>query len=183
MKLAIVVGHNAQQQGAVRPDTGETEFSWNSGLAEMIQQEARKHLGVDVKVFKRTAGGGYRREIERVYAQVDKWGADYSCELHFNSHVDPSATGSEVLTSGSRASVKFAHALQEEFIDLLNLKDRGVKVRNKGRGGFSLIAGKAPAVLIEPFFGSSRRGQQATDQPHEKRALARAILRAAGSVA
>lgn len=183
MKLAIVVGHNARQQGAVRPDTGESEFSWNSDLAKMILEEARAYPSLEVKVFKRTYGGGYRKEIERVYGQVDAWGADYSCELHFNSHVDPNATGSEVLTSGSRRSVKFANALQREFLDLLNLKDRGLKVRNKGRGGFSLIAGRAAAVLIEPFFASSRNGQRATDTPREKRALARAILHAAHTIA
>jgi hypothetical protein len=37
MKLAIVFGHNARAQGAVRPDTAETEFAWNSLLACMIQ--------------------------------------------------------------------------------------------------------------------------------------------------
>jgi N-acetylmuramoyl-L-alanine amidase len=35
--------------------------------------------------------------------------------------------------------------------------DRGVKsYRPNMRGGLSLISGKAPAVLVEPFFGDSR---------------------------
>jgi hypothetical protein len=37
MKLAIVVGHNsASPSGAVRQDTGESEFVWNGRLARRI---------------------------------------------------------------------------------------------------------------------------------------------------
>ena len=179
LKLAIVVGHNAKRQGAVRPDTGETEFQWNTGLAELIEEEACLFPQIEVKTFFRTHCGSYRREIEAVYDQVDEWGADLSNELHFNSHSSRSATGSEVLSSGSVASMKYATALQDRFVLALDLKDRGVKIRRSGRGSESLMSGKAPAVLIEPFFGSSPNGQAATDQPHEKRALARAILLAA----
>jgi N-acetylmuramoyl-L-alanine amidase len=40
------------------------------------------------------------------------------------------------------------------------------------------MCGRAPAVLIEPFFGSSPQGQAKTDEEHEQRALARSILQA-----
>ncbi|MBY6055370.1 N-acetylmuramoyl-L-alanine amidase [Leisingera daeponensis] len=179
MKLAIVVGHNARAQGAVRPDTGETEFRWNSHLAQLIEEEARLFPLITVETFFRTPAGGYRAEIERVYRAADGWGADATCELHFNSHGSSSATGTEVLSSGSDSSLRFARALQGRMLVALNLKDRGVKVRRTGRGSESLISGRAPAVLIEPFFGSSPKGQKATDEPHEKRAIARAVLLAA----
>ena len=32
MKLAVVVGHNSARQGAVRQDTGESEFDGKRGL-------------------------------------------------------------------------------------------------------------------------------------------------------
>lgn len=184
MKLAIVVGHNARSQGAVRKDTGETEFEWNSDLSQMICDEAETFFpDIVVKVFFRKPGGGYRKEIERVYREVDAWGANFSIELHFNSHGSSSATGSEVLSSGSPKSLALAGAMQAEFLRLMGLKDRGVKVVTKGRGGASLISGRAPAILTEPFFGSSPKGLAATDERHEKRALARATLRAVAKVA
>lgn len=179
MKLAIVVGHNHVAQGAVRQDTGETEYVWNLDLAKMIEKEADAFHDIQVKVFKRQPVGGYTAEINRVYDEVDFWDADASCELHFNSHTSREASGTEVLSSGSRKSVAFATAMQLRLIEALGLKDRGVKIRRSGRGSESLISGQAPAILIEPFFGSSAKGQAATDAPHEKRALARAILLAA----
>ncbi len=182
MKLAIVVGHNARAQGAVRPDTGETEFAWNSRLAKMIEQEARDFPGVSVGLFYRTAGLGYGREIKKVYGETDRWRADATCELHFNSHHNPNATGTETLSSGTRVSLRYAEALQDEMLAALGLKDRGEKIVRKGRGSASLISGRAPAALIEPFFGSSPAGQAATDEDHEMRALARAILKATHSV-
>ena len=178
MKLAIVVGHNARSQGAVRPDTGETEFAWNSRLAKMIEEEARLFPRIRVKTFFREYCGSYRREIAAVYDQVDAWGADASNELHFNSHSSRTATGTEVLSSGSAPSLRYAGALQERMGAALGLKDRGVKVRRSGRGSESLMSGRAPAVLIEPFFGSSPEGQAATDEEREQRALARSILQA-----
>ncbi|OED46369.1 hypothetical protein AB838_20395 [Rhodobacteraceae bacterium (ex Bugula neritina AB1)] len=176
MKLAIVVGHNARAQGAVRPDTGETEFVWNSRLAKMIDAASKDFPAIDVKTFFRTPGGGYMEEIRRVYGETDDWGADATVELHFNSHHNPSATGTEVLSSGSSSSLRYCEALQIRMLAALGLRDRGTKVVRTGRGSASLVSGRAPAALIEPFFGSSPKGQAATDEPHEMRALARAIL-------
>lgn len=178
MKLAIVVGHNARAQGAVRPDTGETEFAWNSKLAGLIEDEARLFPQIKVQTFFREHCGSYRREIEAVYGKVDAWGADVSNELHFNSHSNRAATGTEVLSSGSPKSMRYAQALQSRMGEALGLKDRGVKIRRSGRGSESLMSGRAPAVLIEPFFGSSPLGQAKTDEEHEQRALARSILQA-----
>ena len=183
--FAVVVGHNSRSQGAVRKDTGETEFSWNSRLADMIDALSHRpeYAGLFVRVFHRDPRiGSYRREIEDVYRRTDKWGADVTVELHFNSHHNPKATGTETLSSGSRMSTKYAYALQEEMLDALDLKDRGKKIVRTGRGSASLISGKAPAALIEPFFGSSDKGLAATDEPEEMKALAHAVLKATHDV-
>lgn len=181
MKLALVVGHTAQRPGAVRQDTGEAEFFWNKDLAEIAVAEARKSgARVKVRIFYRPPHLGHKGGLRSAYAEADEWGADAVCELHFNSHHNPTATGTEVLTSGTVASLRFAECLQDEMLDALGLRDRGEKIVRRGdRGGFNLICGKAPATLIEPFFGSSPIGLAATDERHEKVALARAILRAA----
>ncbi|MGR1583355.1 N-acetylmuramoyl-L-alanine amidase [Thalassobius sp. S69A] len=181
MKLAVVVGHNARAQGAIRQDTGETEWSWNSKLAMRIYDLAP--AAIDVKVFFRNPViRSYTKEIQDVYRRSDEWGADATVELHFNSHHNPDATGTETLSSGSRMSLAYAGALQEHMLDALGLKDRGEKIVRTGRGSASLISGKAPAALIEPFFGSSPEGLAATDEGREVDALARAILAATEDV-
>ncbi|MEP2184175.1 hypothetical protein, partial [Roseibium sp.] len=53
-------------------------------------------------------------------------------------------------------------------------KDRGVRFVGKGdRGGRSLWAGRAPAILTEPYFGSNKVECEAADAC--KAALAKAI--------
>lgn len=173
-KIAIVVGHNKQSQGAVRKDTGETEFSYNSRLAKYIKAASDN----DVEVFFRQKGGGYVAELARVYNDTDRWKADVTVELHFNSAGTPNASGTETFSSGSRKSLILAEEVQMEMVDELGLNDRGIKIRNsrtKGRGYRSLVLGDAPAILIEPFFGSSTKGQQATDSDFEQQRLAEAI--------
>lgn len=181
-KLAIVVGHNVKSQGARRTDNGVTEFVYNSELAAKIEKLAQAETGIDVKVFFRVAVGGYTAEISRVYGEVDAWGADASIELHFNASGDPKASGTETITSGSKLSTILASEVQMSMVEELGLRDRGILIRNgrtKGRGYQSLVSGKCPAVLIEPFFGSSPVGTAATDSDYEKEMLAASILNGA----
>jgi len=154
MKLALVIGHNTRARGAVRVADGVTEYDWNTNLAEMI----KAHDPANIRIFKRQAGLGYSREIDRVYAEVDAWGADCSVELHFNASANSSARGCLMLSSGSKGSLALAEAMQRECLRVLENPDRGVVVRNRhDRGGRSLWQGKAPAILTEPYFGSNRQ--------------------------
>jgi len=178
-RLAIIVGHNSEKQGAVRADTGETEFVWNSRLARRIERLAGGY-GIETKTFFRTPGLGYSREIARVYDESDRWKPEASVELHFNGALSQSATGTETLSSGTSLSLRLAESVNREMVAALGLRDRGIRTRAASeRGGGSLHSGKAPAILIEPFFGSSPVGQRATDEDHEQEALADAILRGA----
>jgi hypothetical protein len=43
MKLAVVVGHNSARQGAVRQDTGESEFVWNGRRALQRSGSVPRH--------------------------------------------------------------------------------------------------------------------------------------------
>ena len=179
-KLAIVIGHNAESQGAVRKDTGETEYSFNSRLSLYMEEFARKkYPDMETRVFRRMPMGSYKREINRVYDETDAWGANLTMELHFNSAADGSASGTETLTSGTPASMAAAVAVNSEIVATLGLRDRGVKTRRSGRGSQSLISGRAPAILVEPFFGSSQKGLAATDEEYEERGIAFAYIRGA----
>ena len=152
MKLAVVVGHNKTAQGAVSVD-GTSEFVWNSTLAQLIKDISPKQ----VEIFFRTPGGGYSREIDRVYSEVDTYAPDVSVELHFNGSASPTASGCLTLSSGSKKSLKLAQSIQAQTLKVLENRNRGIEVRQKNdRGGRSLWAGRAPAVMTEPFFGSNQ---------------------------
>lgn len=169
-RIAIVIGHNAGAQGAVRCTDGRTEYDWNSDLAKMIEAHDPTHI----KVFRRKRGGGYSAEIDRVYAEVDAWGADVSVELHFNGSTNPAANGCLMLSSGTSGSRALAANVQKACVAALGNKDRGVRFVGKGdRGGLSLWAGRAPAILTEPYFGSNKVECEAADA--RKAALAKAI--------
>lgn len=173
MKIAIVVGHNRKAQGAVRIVDGRTEFDWNGELAEHIRDCDPDSVGV----FFRNPGA-YSRQIDDVYAQVDAWEADVSIELHFNGSVDPKATGCLTLSSGSRRSRILASEVHTRMREVIGNEDDGIQIRSKGaRGGRSLHAGRAPAILAEPYFGGNERFCHVADANIEE--LAEAIYEGA----
>lgn len=176
MKIAIVVGHNSKAQGATRTTDGRTEFDWNGDLAAMIQA----HDPANIRVFRREYGGGYSREIDRVYAAVDAWGADCSIELHFNGSVNQKANGGETLSSGTSGSLRLAGEIRGRVSAVLGNTDRGVrKVGRFDRGGRSLWQGRAPAILTEPYFGSNPTECLIAEQHKDE--LAEAIYRGAAA--
>lgn len=169
MKLAIVVGHNARAQGATRITDGISEFQWNGHLAGLI----REIDPAGVKVFLRKKGGGYSAEIRRVYAEVDAWGADLSVELHFNGSPDPRAEGCLTLSSGTRGSLILAGEVQKRMLEVMGNEDDGVQVRGRSaRGGLSLWAGAAPAIMTEPYFGGNARSCAVADARKDQLAAA-----------
>ena len=158
-KVAIIVGHNERREGAqaIYP-LNQSEFDFNNSVAKAMLQAARGH-NLELKIFNRYYQRSYSREIREVYARVNAWDADYSTELHFNSGPF-TAKGTEVLSSGSSGSLKLANATQDILCEVFQRRgreNRKVKVRRKGsRGYLSLVAGSAPAIIPEPFFGSNR---------------------------
>lgn len=147
--IALVIGHNERQPGARRVTDGVQEYAWNSDLAAAIAALAPDRY----RIVRRTPGPG---EVSRAYAIVDGLRVAGSVELHFNSAASPAATGTETLTSGTTGSLRLARAMQARMVAALGLRDRGLVTRARGeRGGASLWSGRAPAVLLEPYFGSN----------------------------
>ena len=173
-KIAIVIGHNKRAQGAIRITDGRTEYDWNSDLAAMIQE----HSPGEIRVFRRTHGGGYSKEIDRVYAEVDEWGADVSIELHFNGAATPKAKGCVTLSSGTPGSLCLAGEVHKHLLGVMGTEDDGVVVRRRyERGGRSLWQGRAPAIMVEPYFGSNPDECLIADQHKDE--IAEAIYRGA----
>lgn len=151
-KIAIVIGHNPSAQGAVRVKDKESEYVWNSKLAAAIV----KHGNGNVKVFRRQAGMEYYKEIDKVYDEVNAWGPDVALELHFNANENRTATGTETLSTGSTGSLALAKAVQANMVRVLGLRDRGVTtITSRERGGRGIFRAKAPAILLETYFGSN----------------------------
>lgn len=156
--LAVIVGHNSHAQGAfsVSP-VSKTEYVFNTSVANAMKRQSDSVLEIDI--FFRRPGLGYRREIADVYQRADAFinnsdGA--TIELHFNAF-DGVTIGTETLSSGSRGSLAFAEEVQEELLALYARPveaDRGVRVRGPNeRGGASLHSSIHPSILVEPFFG------------------------------
>lgn len=160
-KIALMIGHNARSQGAVRVTDGRSEYDWMTDLANQIFAQEPALF----RVFRRPVVPSYTTEIRQAYAEVNDWGADASIELHFNSAAVRSATGTETLTSGTTGSLRLAKLIQPAMVSTLGLRDRGLVTRKRGeRGGESLWQGRAPAVLLEPYFGSNPSDCAAADR-------------------
>ena len=66
-KIALVIGHNARSQGAVRVTDGRSEYDWMTDLANQIFAQEPALF----RVFRRPAGVGYSAEIRQAYGEVD----------------------------------------------------------------------------------------------------------------
>ena len=180
MKLGIIVGHTQSNQGAHSATLGQSEYPWNYDLAEQIERE---NTNLEVRTFLRNGVG-----IAGAYRASDSWGSRITVELHFNSSDNHRATGTGVLYyPGSENGRRLARLLFEEMDQVLGLgawpggSDGTVTPYQASgqarRGQTSLSAGRAPATLIEPFFGSNPTDSRRAEQ--NKPALARAIVKAA----
>ena len=164
-KIALIVGHNPKSQGAVRVTDGKSEYVFNKKLAEDLKALKPEQYSI---IF-RDPAGGYAKEIDLAYAEANEQRVSGTVELHFNASAAASATGTEVLTSGTRNSMILCNLLQDKMFLALRLKNRGVKqVTKQQRGGRSLWAGSSPAALIEPFFGSNRNDCEVIDRNYDK---------------
>ncbi len=158
-KLGIVIGHTAAKGGAKGINLS-VEYHYNSEVAKDMENYAAGTYGsssthpLETKLFFRDLVG-----VPGAYRAADEWRANATVELHYNA-ATPTARGTETLSSGSAASLKFAKLVQGELCSLLNRNgdSRGVKIRNRqkqDRGWLSLVSGAAPAIITEPAFGSN----------------------------
>jgi N-acetylmuramoyl-L-alanine amidase len=143
--VALVIGHGPKgDKGAFSKDGKTNELEWNTELVIYIADEL-KRLGVKVFVV--------HRAIERIQPvkQTNDTGAECAIEFHLNA-ADGTASGTEMLYSGSKKGQMFADVLQKAATTILKLPDRGIKIRKSGRGSSWITKTTMPAVLAETFF-------------------------------
>lgn len=142
MKIALIVGHTEKRFGAKNIKHNISEFTFNEKLAHDIKAK----LKLDSEVV-------YRKIYRKLPHQVNYLKPSLVVSLHCNAF-NKKVSGSETLYyHTSTKGKKIAEVFNKNFIDALNLKDRGVKGKcSEDRGGYLLKYTKAPCIICEPFF-------------------------------
>ena len=198
MKLALLVGHRAEDQGAYSPILKIHEYDFWVSTALNIYMEAR-HIGVECCIFKLDGITVAHRNI-LVDGYLD--GKGVAIELHFNAMAikgtdrpDPNARGYETLyVEGKKDFAKLVHdagleALTEDnplYSDYRkdlppksSPKDRGLKeIKPQQAGWPSQSTLKSPSCLVEPFFSNNRKEIEnfMRNKARYERALARCAM-------
>ena len=156
-KVAICIGHSRIGDKGARSVGGISEWVYNSQVAKLLAAQLRQR-GIASVIIDDYPSKSYSGAMNWLSKEIDKNKADVAIELHFNSFSSTSAQGYEYLY--------FAHSAEAKKLALCihkahkskspSQKDRGAKpIERKDRGGYFVSSVKKPAVIGEPFFGSS----------------------------
>jgi len=141
MKICLSIGHSEDAQGAMNQTFDVSEFQYNTGLAVKIAQRLMA-LHHDVAIITRDSLDGLPSKINETQAAI-------AVELHCNAF-NKITSGTEVLHyPTSTKGAKLAQLIQDEIVDVLQIRDRGIKP-----SGRELILRKTvmPCVIVESFF-------------------------------
>jgi len=144
-KAAIIVGHSPQDGGAYNKNIKINEFEYNNRVAKFIKAFAKD---VEIEIVYREA------TYSGLPSLVNATNSDLNISLHCNAY-DTTASGFEILSSGSKKSLEFAKLFETNvYYDIFDsIPLRGIKIRAANqRGGRILHKTKAPCILVEPFF-------------------------------
>jgi N-acetylmuramoyl-L-alanine amidase len=165
-KIAICIGHSRTingriEGGAVAWDGHENEWKFNRRLAGFIHNKITS-LGISSIIYCEYAGDNYYAAMRNLANRIKADGCTAAIELHFNS-AGPLAHGHEVLfCAGSARGEPLAKALDKMLDETLSTPDRGIKgLSHSDRGWPFVYLTHCPAVILEPFFGSSKADWQA----------------------
>ena len=156
-KVAICIGHSRIGDKGARSVGGISEWIYNSEVATLLAKQL-KQRGIASAIIDDYPCESYSGAMSWLSKEVDKINADVAIELHFNSFSSSSAEGYEYLyyarsAEGKRLALCIHKAHQSKSVAQ---KDRGAKpIERKNRGGHFVTMVKPPAVICEPFFGSS----------------------------
>ena len=152
MKIALVVGHTKDSQGAYG-NAGIGEWEFNDELLNSMFWDGKLPNKHEYYILYRSEDiSGYSSQMVDLHERIDKIGCEVSIEFHFNSFSDPDVNGNEVLYCSTAGKI-YADKL-DECLDQLPNRDRGVKkVTMSDNGGGFCCRGKSKALIVEPYFG------------------------------
>jgi N-acetylmuramoyl-L-alanine amidase len=156
MKIAIVVGHTTgADKGAYSAYLKQSEQPFNNAVAQALKCLAPQSYDV----YTHSLQSYYERE-KLLADKINKQAYDLVLELHFNA-ASPAANGTEVCyffnsAKGKKAAQYIAAGLSLAYDTTLR-GDKGARalVNKNDRGYWFIYLPKAPAIIIEPFFGSN----------------------------
>ena len=156
-KVAVCVGHSRSGDSGAVSVAGVKEWSYNLEVA-YLTADALQRSGASAVVVKEYDGSSYGAAMSWLASHLRGLGVDAAIELHFNS-ASETAQGFEYLyyhsSSRGKALAQSLHAEHKRAFPFA--VDRGIKARGAGdRGVQFLKLTHCPAVICEPFFGSSR---------------------------
>ncbi len=147
MKIALVIGHDANRKGAYG-NKGISEWDFNDQLIQEMNLSDKHTYYV---LYRNADIKKYSMQMIELHERIDKLGCELAIEFHFNATIDSNVHGNEVLYCSS-IGMKYAKIL-DECLDILPNRDRGIKkVAKNERGGGFLCRGKSICLIAEPFF-------------------------------
>lgn len=147
-KIAIVVGHDKNEQGAFSNLLKQSEYAYHC--------EVVKHLPFDI--FYRPTSGNYYQKMVELSKEINGKGYKAVIELHFNSF-NGVANGCEALFfNGLVVGKRYSEVFCSEVVKEYGITNRGAKAISKQneRGYWFLRLMDAPAIILEPFFGDNK---------------------------
>ena len=159
--IAICVGHSRKigdryDGGAYSEHLKTNERDFNLKVATALQKKLIEKK-ISSGIYSDYKGNGYGTAMFNVANQIRMARATFAIELHFNS-ADSDANGHEWLYwHSSLIGRRCAERFRDEFEKLFpKMKSRGIKaIQKNDRGGKFLELTHCPAIILEPFFGSS----------------------------
>jgi len=157
MKTAICIGHSRRINARIDGGAYSSHLRTNERGFNIKVVAAMKQLDPTLEVIDAYEGEGYGTAMRWLAAEVRERGCDLAVELHFNA-ANEEANGHEWLywkdsPRGMSLATCFRNAFRDAFPEI---KDRGIKPKGSGdRGAEFLRHTHCPAIICEPFFGSS----------------------------
>lgn len=153
-KIAIIVGHAPESKGACSKWLSP-EFDYNKKVADEL-----KKLNPELYTIYThdSYSGGYYKMQQSAADKINKENFDLVMELHYNSSLSPKSNGTEACYwFASKKGKEYAHIITEEISKAFQTKNRGIRaLANKNdRGYWFTYLMKAPAIIVEPFFGTN----------------------------
>ena len=148
--IAISAGHTPTRPGATQGNI--SEYSLTTAIAGRLCQLLSEKgyfawiIGADTNA----------NQIDA----INKLNPSCGLELHFNSFTDGTMHGTEVLHAGSKRGIQLAQHIQNNLLDRLGTKDRGIK-KGYYQGDYRkplvemLSKTNCPFVIPEPLFLSN----------------------------
>ena len=150
MTIYLLAGHTP---GGARPDPGAS----GNGLTE-ARETVRVRDAVTTLLRKKGKTVVNDNDTDRlgtVLAKIPSSYKDIVCDIHFNAHYKPSATGVEVLVPDEHTheELLLARRLAAGIANALGIRNRGVKTEaDSKRGRLGVMRKQGRNVLIEVCF-------------------------------